>query len=131
MQAHDRVHLWIGSTFKPKSEYDKYFELDLLNDIDSPKYVACQFCKDIGDDWYDEDFIGIIPRRKKEIDLSTILIDAAIDQREWPKVMAICADYGITKANAIFWYADGRLKLPKPYKADYNGLRYIGVFKGD
>jgi hypothetical protein len=131
MNSYDKVHLWIGTTFKPDEEYQAYFELDLENDIGSPNYIVCQFCKDIGEDWYDEDFIGIIPRLDEEVDLDEILVEAAVEEKELKKVKKICADYGIEKANAIFWHADGNLVIPKPYKDEYNGLKYIGLFEGD
>jgi hypothetical protein len=133
MQDYEKVHLWIGATHKPEDEYMEYFELDnsTEGDFDDPNYKVCQFCKDIGEVWYDEDFIGIIPRLEKEVDLDEILVEAAVDEKELDKIKEICAGYGIKKANAIFWYADGDLVVPKPYKEEYNGPKYIGVFDGD
>ena len=133
MESYDKVHLWIGTTFKSEDKYMEYFELDNSTEgnFDDPNYKVCQFCKDIGEVWYDEDFIGIIPRLDEEVDLDEILTEAAVDENELDKVKKVCADYGIKKANAIFWYANGELKLPKPYKEEYNGLKYIGLFDGD
>jgi hypothetical protein len=129
----NKVHLWIGTTRKSEEKYEAYFELDYSTegDFEDPKYKVCQFCKDIGEAWYDEDFIGIIPRQDKPIDLDELLVEAAIDVSQWKRVKRICADYGIKKANAMFWYANSELKLRKPYKESYNGLKYIGVFEGD
>ena len=36
---------------------------------------------------------------------------------------------GITKANALVWYKASEAVLKKPYKENYNGLKYIGIFK--
>lgn len=133
MEFYEKVHLWIGTTHKPEDEYLAYFELDYRPevDLDSPDYKVCQFCKDIGELSYDQDFIGIIHRRDTEVGLDEILVEAAVAEAELSKVKEICAAEGIKKANAIFWYADSNLVIPKPYKEDYNGLKYIGVFDGD
>jgi hypothetical protein len=133
MEPYEKVHLWIGTTHKPEDEYQKYFELDYSTegDFDDPNYKVCQFCKDIGEVWYDQDFIGIIPRLETEVDLDELLVEAAVDEQELDKVKEICAERGIEKANAMFWYADANLVVPKPYKEEYNGLKYIGVFDGD
>ena len=133
MESYEKVHLWVGTNHKPEEEYQAYFELDYSTegDFDNPDYKVCQFCKDIGEVWYDHDFIGIIPRLKEEVGLDEILKEAAVDENELPEVKRICADYGIEKANAIFWHADKDVVVPKPYKDKYNGLKYIGVFNGD
>lgn len=125
------IHIWVGSNFSKEEEYMSYFELDysIEGDFDDPSYKLCGFCKDIGIVWYDEDFIGIIPRREQEVSLDDILAEAAIDDDELPVAKARCDALGIKKANAIFWYQDADLVLKKPIKDSYNGLKYIGVFK--
>lgn len=129
----NKVHLWIGTVHKTEKEYSKYFELDSSTegDFDDPNYKVCEFCKDVGLKWYDHDFIGIIPLFEDEVDLDVILEEAAIDEEEWSKVKKICKNLGIDKANAIFWYQDPDLDIKKPYKDNYNGLKYIGLFQGD
>ena len=134
MDKYNKIHLWIGTTFKEEFSYQKYFELDYSTegDLESPLYKICDFCKDIGQLWYDQDFIGIIPRFEKEIPLDSILQYSSIHISEWEKIKDICKTlYNISKANALFWYADADLEIPKPYKIEYNGLKYIGVFEGD
>lgn len=132
MDFDNRVHLWVGTNLESDEKYLEYFELDPRDiDIDDPEYRVCEFCKDIGEVWYDQDFIGIIPRSETEIDLDEILLEAAVDEDEKDKVKKICIENGITKANAIFWYQDPEIEIPRPYKADYNGLKYIGMFDGD
>lgn len=128
-----KVHLWIGTNTTSEEKYLKYFELDYSTegDLDDPNYTPCQFCKDVNIKWYDEDFIGIIPRHEKEVDIDTILEDAAVDLGEFEKIKKICFKLGIKKANAIFWYADSELNINQPYKDSYNGLKYIGVFIED
>ncbi|MEK9495003.1 immunity 22 family protein [Photorhabdus sp. P32] len=133
MTTENSVHLWIGNNFSSEDEYMKYFELDysIEGNFDDPNYKLCQFCKDINLQWYDEDFIGIIPRRHENVSIDEILIDAAVDQSEFQSIKDICNRLGIKEANAIFWYQDSELSINPPYKEQYNGLKYIGLFKGD
>ncbi|PHM59280.1 immunity 22 family protein [Xenorhabdus sp. KK7.4] len=133
MTIENRVHLWIGNNFSSEDEYIKYFELDysVEGNFDDPNYKLCQFCKDVGLQWYDEDFIGIIPRRDESVSIDEILVDAAVDQDEFQSIKDICDRLGIKEANAIFWYQDSELHIYPPYKEQYNGLKYIGLFEGD
>ncbi|MQG94610.1 hypothetical protein F6X59_18120 [Pseudomonas sp. MN1F] len=129
----NRVHLWLGVNFSEEEEYLKYFEIDYSGDyeVDDPQYPVCQFCTDVGERWYDEDFIGIIPRKPTLVDIDAMLGDSAIDRSEWNRVKAICLSLGIVKMNAMFWYSDGSLVIPTPLKEHYNGLRYVGLFEGE
>jgi hypothetical protein len=123
-------YLWIGTNFMPVEEYNKYFELDYTEELDSPEYKVCPFCKDIGDDWYDEDFIGYPKPLQKEIDVGELideLISPDADCRQ--EIIEKCHQLGITKANALVWYKASEVELQKPYKENYNQLKYIGVFK--
>lgn len=128
----DRVHLWIGTTKKQEEEYLEYFELDFSTegDFSDPSYKVCGFCEDLDIKWYEEDFIGIIPLYEEEVELDEILEEAAVDSDEIDNVKAICQSLGINKANAILWYADAEIEINNPKKS-YNGLKYIGTFKGD
>ncbi|WP_306351431.1 immunity 22 family protein [Flavobacterium sp. '19STA2R22 D10 B1'] len=133
LEEENVVHLWIGSNFSSEENYMEYFKLDysVEGDFDNPDYKLCGFCKDIGTQWYDEDFIGIIPRQDNEVTLDEILIEAAIDQDEWISVKKHCDKLGIKKANALFWYQDAELTIDESINNQYNELKYIGVFKGD
>lgn len=131
IERYEKVHLWIGTNFEPEPDYQRYFELDYDADLDEPSYKVCGFCQDIGGRWYDEDFIGIIPRAEKEVSLDELLKEAPIDSDDLESVKAECANLGIFKANAMLWYADGGIAVSRPYKASYNGLRYIGIFEGN
>jgi hypothetical protein len=123
-------YLWIGTNFMPVEEYNKYFELDYTEELDSPEYKVCPFCKDIGDNWYDEDFIGYPKPLQKEIDVGELidkLISPGLECRQ--EIIEKCHQLGITKANALVWYKASEVELQKPYKENYNQLKYIGVFK--
>ncbi|SUC13800.1 Uncharacterised protein [Proteus vulgaris] len=129
----NKVHLWIGSNFSSEEEYMHYFELDYSEDegIDSPNYRVCRFCKDLGIVWYDEDFIGVIPRTDNNVTLDEILVDAAVDESEISFIKARCEVLGIKRANAIFWYQDPELVIKESDNQTYNNLYYIGQYKGD
>ncbi|AUQ24223.1 immunity 22 family protein [Dickeya zeae] len=125
------VHIWVGSNFQSEEKYMDYFELDysVEGDFSNQNYKLCGFCRDVGIEWYDEDFIGIIPRHDEDVSLDELLIDAAVDRSELSELKKKCKDLGIEKANAIFWYQDPSVVVNG--EADYNGLKYIGSFKGD
>ncbi|QXI28453.1 immunity 22 family protein [Pseudomonas vanderleydeniana] len=129
----NNVHIWVGSNFSSNEDYMSYFELDysVEGNFDDPNYKLCGFCKDIGTRWYDQDFIGIISRSEQEVSLDEILVEAAVDEDELPRLKARCDALGVRKANAIFWYQDADLVLKQPIKDSYNGLKYIGLFQGD
>lgn len=129
----NRVHLWMGSNFSSEEEYMHYFELDYFAEdgIDSPNYRVCGFCKDLGIVWYDEDFIGVIPRFDNNVTLDEVLVDAAVDKSEIPLIKAKCEELGINSANAIFWYQDPELVIKERDNQTYNNLHYIGEYNGD
>lgn len=125
-----KIHIWIGITKMTNSKYKKYFELDYSTegDFDDPEYKVCGFCKDLKIKWYDEDMIGIIPILKKEGDIDTVIKLAPINKKSIDEIKKLCAIQGIIKSNAILYYTDAELKVNKPYKDNYNDLKYIGCF---
>ncbi|MFK3909934.1 immunity 22 family protein [Pseudomonas monteilii] len=131
IERYQKIHVWVGSNFSPEEEYLKYFELDYTADLGDPDYKVCGFCRDIGTDWYDEDFIGIIPRREQEVSLDEILSESSVDPSEKGALKTACLTLGINKANAIFWYSDGGTVIAEPIRSEYNGLRYVGLFEGN
>lgn len=130
MSQMSKIHIWIGYTNKSEEDYLKYFELDYSTegDFDDPDYKVCDFCKDINEKWYNEDFIGIIPLFKEEISVNELLKNIPIAHKEIEKVILKCEDSGIEKGNAIFYLTDSEIIVPKPYKNSYNDLKYIGEF---
>jgi len=83
-----KCHLWIGTSVEDETNYMSYFELDYSTqgNFDSPDYERCQFCLDVGLDWYDEDEIVIVPRIDEEVDLDTLLAEVPIHEKEKGKV---------------------------------------------
>lgn len=126
----NKLHFWIGTTTKNQKDFLKYFELDYSTegDFNTPEYRVCGFCKDIGEKWYDEDFLVYEPFYENEISLEEILKESDIDPSDIEEVKNKCANIGITKANAIFSYTDAELVIPIPYKESYNDLKYLGLF---
>ncbi|MNM34702.1 hypothetical protein D3C81_453580 [compost metagenome] len=131
IERYEKIHVWVGTNFSSEDDYLKYFELDYSVGSDDPTYKVCGFCRDIGVRWYDEDFIGIIQRKAEEVSLDEILVESAVDSRSIEGLKAECLRLNITKANAIFWYSDGGTDISKPLKANYNGLRYAGLYEGE
>lgn len=129
----NKVHVWVGNNFQSEANYQKYFQLDYSTegDFSDPNYEACGFCEDLGIDWYDEDFIGIMPRKDSSVSLDDILMDAAVDSDELDVLKDKCKDLGLVQANAIFWYGDANLNITIKNDNNYNGLKYIGLFDGD
>lgn len=130
------VYIWIGTTYKSETEYYEYYKLDYTYELDDQDYRVCEFCKDVGEKWYDEDFIFLQTPLEKEVNIIDLLEDTIVLDKE--HVIQKCNELGIKKANAIFGYAtpddhykEGCLYLSHPYKDSYNGLKYIGRFLHD
>jgi hypothetical protein len=133
MSLDRKVHVWIGTTHQSEEEYYKYFELDYsVECIDDPEYIVCPFCKDIGEKWYDEDFLLAAKPMEQEVPLNKLINEVLIEQSEVNKIIDKCNKIGITKANAIFTYAICKYNeltiSEESIKESYNGLKYIGLF---
>jgi hypothetical protein len=128
------IYLWIGINNKSEDEYSQYFKLDYIEgNIYSKKYKVCNFCKDIGEKYYDEDFILTPKPLKKNIPVGLLIKDFFTIDNE--KIIKASYAVGIKKANAFFGYAtpdahkeEGCLNISKPYKEYYNELVFIGKF---
>lgn len=131
MEQMSVIHLWIGKTEKEEDEYLKYFELDYSTegDFDDPDYIVYQFCQDIGEKWYDEDFIGIIPLFDEELSIKDILKQVPIANEDIGNVVSKAEELGVFSGNAVFYLTDSEVEIPKPYKVSYNDLSYIGKFR--
>jgi hypothetical protein len=127
----NKIHIWIGSTSLDEEEYNAYFKIDYSTggDFDDPEYTVCRFCEDLGEQWYDEDFIGISPIYKHEIPVKDMLEhNVPIHPHEIKNAVEECDKAGIKTANALFYLTDPDIIIHKPYKEQYNGLTYIGVY---
>jgi hypothetical protein len=117
-----KIHLWIGTTELSEKDYYRYFDQDEETSL---------FAKEIGlDGEYDEDFIGILPLFERQLPVIEILQnEVPLDHGSITQAMKTCNQLGINTANAVFYVTDSALIVEEPYKSDYNGLSYLGMFK--
>ena len=116
-----KVHVWIGYTTKSKLEFSRYF---IINEN-----TGSSFCSDLNIAWYDEDLIGVYKSDFND-NLQTTLEELPISPDEIIKAYHICLNMNITKANAMFNYADADLAV-LDLKKKYNDLIYIGCYDWD
>lgn len=126
----DKVFLWLGKTNNSQEKFEAYFSLDYSceGDFENPNYKICGFCEDIGEKWYDEDFIGYL-RYDTPMNVTEILEEAPIDAHDKEQIIKISKNIGLEEVNAIYWYS-GEIHPPSQDKS-YNGLQYIGEFNLD
>lgn len=127
----DDLHLWVGQVNEDEETYLKHFELDYsVEDIDDPEYRVCDFSKLIGQRWYDEDFIGIIPLWNELISISDALVEAPISSEDKEIVLGKCRTLGLENINAILWYECSDVAIADE-KQEFFGLKYLGKYEGD
>ncbi|WP_149274988.1 immunity 22 family protein [Pareuzebyella sediminis] len=126
----DKVFIWLGETDKSQQQLEDYFRLDysVEGNFDDPTYKICGFCKDIGEKWYNEDFVGYL-KFKNSLSIQEILKHIPVALHESKKIMSICREMGIVKVNCSYWYS-GEIKIPSRHKS-YNGINFIGEFDLD
>ena len=126
-----KIHIWIGTTTKSEEEYLNYFKLDYstAGDFDDPEYRLCPFCKDIGEMWYDEDMIGIIPVFPAIEPVAALLQFTPMTKDGIVKALHACNTSGVVEGNAIFYYTDSALVTLEPFEKLYNDLQYIGCYE--
>ncbi|WP_336618558.1 immunity 22 family protein [Bacteroides acidifaciens] len=122
-----KMHIWIGYTTKSKSEFSQYFIIN--NNLENDKKEEPSFCNDLNITWYDEDLIGIYKSDSND-NLQITLEELPISPDEIKKAYDVCLDLNITKANALFYYADAELVVFDLEKK-YNELIYIGCYDWD
>ena len=125
-----KVHVWLGVNLDDEDTYNQYFELHYYPDIDihSPNYKVCQFCKDIGELWYDEDWIGVYRTGKLElVDISILLDELEVTLETLQEITKIALKKGFCEANAMFFYYDANTVIKDENKL-YNKLTYLGMF---
>lgn len=127
------IQLWIGNNFSPDEEYEKYFQQNEdANVLDLEYEEECPFLLDTGEAWYDPECIVIPERFASSQDIELVLGQIKVDEIEKTRILDVCKKLNISSANAFFWYVnndlDMALEVAKPYKENYNGLKYIGKF---
>lgn len=130
MSEMSKIHIWLGISLLDQESYEQYFTLDYSTegDFDDPDYAVCGFCKDVGEKWYDEDFLGMLPVIPEPVLPELLLRQTPIQQgQQLQQALEKCASLHIDKVNALFYYTDASLEIPGPDK-EFNGLRYIGCY---
>ncbi|WP_444658166.1 immunity 22 family protein [Flavobacterium columnare] len=119
-----KIHVWIGNTEKSSDEFYNYFK---INQADKDLGIgASQFDKDLGINWYNDDFIGTF-YNEESTDLEVLLDEIPTSPDSLGKIEKICIDRKLDEVNAMFYYEDAELAVNDINKL-YNGLQYIGCF---
>lgn len=124
-----KVHVWVGINNSDDEAFESYFELDYDNpdmDIDDYIYKVCQFCLDINEKWYDEDFIGVY-KEDSMVNVRVLLEELSVSQDTMEVIQNICIKKGLENVNAMFYYMDPEIEVTDKNKL-YNELHYIGKF---
>lgn len=119
-----KIHVWIGHTEKSSDEFYNYFK---VNEEDKNLGIgASQFDKDLGINWYNDDFIGTF-YNTDSTDLEVLLDEIPTSPDSLSKIEKKCLDKKLYQVNAMFYYEDSEL-IVKDIDKLYNGLQYIGCF---
>lgn len=124
-----KCHVWVGINNADDETFEKYFELDYDApdmDIDDPLYKVCQFCLDINEKWYDEDYIGVY-KEDDMVGVRVLLEELPVSQETLLEIQDICIKKGLENVNAMFYYMDSEIDVADINKL-YNQLTYIGKF---
>lgn len=118
-----KIHVWLGMNSQGRKEFSRYFE---INPADRDAGIgASQFDKDILINWYDDDLIGVYYSDAN--DLEAALEELPTSPAALDAIRNKCREFGITEANAMFYYEDAELEIAEPNKK-HNDLTYLGVF---
>ncbi len=113
----NKIKVWIG-TFKGKEEeYLQYFDEEV---------EVCGFCKDIREEEYDPDFIGIIPLFNTLVSIETLAKQTPLGAKSRDLLFRDCLSFNVDKGNAVLFYS-GDTREIKPGEL-FNQLTYIGEY---
>lgn len=121
------LKIWLGTVTSNEETYLKNFELDYeTEDFDDPEYKVCNFCKHINDDWYDEDFLGIIPLSKNQETAKTLLSKTPLNTKNREQAESDAKSLNINSGNAILFYSGETREIN--LGETFEGLKYIGEY---
>ncbi|QNN41980.1 immunity 22 family protein [Pedobacter roseus] len=132
----EKIHIWVGN-FESKASFEKYFDQEpyfkawYIYDNEPPTgneeedkepsaALRCQFCKEIGIDNYDEDFI-MLKYYQKHQSIHAILNDVPGDGSEFLK---LGEELGLDRINVLIAYENTDLTQESASKAEK--LTYLG-----
>ncbi|MDR3058483.1 MAG: immunity 22 family protein [Prevotella sp.] len=130
-----RIHIWLGQ-FDKKKDFDDYldqsaylkawakYDNEESGDIKEPSpELRAKFCKEIGLDTYDEDFI-IIKYNSVNSDIKQLI---SLIPANANKLLESCKRKGIFQANALIYYSDNNLSELDAEKTQE--MSYLGCFE--
>jgi hypothetical protein len=129
-------HIWVGS-FESKEAFEAYFDQEPYlkawyiydnepatgkeeDDKEPDPELRCKFCKEIGIDTYDEDFI-VLKYYQDQQQINHILDDVPGNSEEF---LGLCEKYGIGNTNVLIAYENRDLNQEAASKAEK--LLYLG-----
>jgi hypothetical protein len=132
-----KIHVWIG-TFESEKNFNDYVDQSayltawqMYNDGD-PKYegddepdknLRCDFCKETGMDFYDEDFI-VLQFNKKTFDINQLLSIIPVDIN---RLLKACKQNALENGNALIYLNDDELK--KSDASRCKSMTFLGIFE--
>lgn len=123
-----KIYIWVGN-FQSETEFEKYMDQSAFrkwwaeNDENNLE-LSCQFCKELGIDCYDEDFL-IMNFCSEGVNGLLNLIPANTD-----KLISVMNEKGIIDANAVICYNCSEEISPQKAKKAM-GVTLLGSFKFD
>jgi len=129
-------HIWIGN-FSTEKEFEKYIDQSVyfqawnkynnepLQDSEEDKpsnELRCLFCKEIGMDWYDEDFLQIHFEPSGNFNALLSRIPANLKN-----VLSVCREKNIANGNAFICYSAKEVSKNE-YPENSRGIVYLGAF---
>ena len=91
----NKIKIWIGTFEGTNEEFQSYFDED----------YNCLFCKDINEEEYDPDFIGIIPLFDRVLDVEFLAKETPLGAKNRTLLVEKCKKMGIYQGNAVFFYS--------------------------
>lgn len=126
----NKNHIWIG-TFPTESAFENYLDQSAFyqawnkynnepledgeEDAEPGEEVSCKFCREIGTDSYDEDFIYIHYEESRNFEALLSHIPA-----NTKKIVETCNQKDITNANAFVCYSSKELETVQILKTVKN-----------
>ena len=133
----NKNHIWIG-TFQSAKEFEQYMDQSAYlqawekynneplqegeEDIEPSDELRCTFCKEIGMESYDEDFLQIHFEPSENFDALLSRLPAKLK-----KVLSACNEKGVTGGNALICYSTKEVSSDE-YPEKSRGMVYIGAF---
>mgnify|MGYP002739208565 FL=1 len=112
----NKIKIWIGTFEGTNEEFQSYFDED----------NHCLFCKDINEEEYDPDFIGIIPLFDSVLDVEFLAKETPLGAKNRTLLVEKCKEMGIYQGNAVFFYSGDTRDIVEG--EIFNQLVYVGQY---